>query len=103
VGEPQIKFSKGLWNKKNGLGYYDARNSMLHDILENHEFSGKSISDLREFFGNAPNHSFNDSIVVQYNIITDFGRDIDPVNTKDLLFYLDSDSIVTSCVVVEDE
>lgn len=91
-GVPQIKFDKELWNK-NYDGYHDRR-SMIEDVTVNHDFNGKNIEDLRTFFGYANHHTTNDTIVVQYDIYTDFGWDIDPVYTEDLLYYLNKDSVV---------
>ena len=89
---PQIKYDKELWNIKYD-GYYDRR-SMIEDVMINHNFNGKNIEDLRSFFGYANFHTMNDTIVVQYDIYTDFGWNIDPVYTEDLLYYLNRDSVV---------
>ncbi|WP_300662370.1 hypothetical protein [Fluviicola sp.] len=97
------KFNKTDWNHRMSEGYYDKREAMLEDLLMNHPLKGKNIRQLRQLFGSDDLEVFkyDHQWMIQMNIITDYGWDIDPVYTKDLFVYLDKDSVVTSLKVKE--
>lgn len=97
------KFNKTDWNNKRSDGYYDKREPMLDDLLANHHLKGKNIAQLRTLFG--PNDlevfEYDNQLIIQMNIVTDFKWNIDPQYTKDLFLYLNKDSVVTSFEVKE--
>lgn len=84
-------------------GYFDRREPMLDDLLENHSLKGQSIGKLRKLFGSndLEVYEYDHQLTIQMNIVTDYGWDIDPQYTKDLFLYLNQDSVVTSFEVKE--
>lgn len=95
------KFEKNKWNQKNDLGYYDYRESMLDDVVKNYQLKGKSIQQLRSMFGDLDIFSEKIGCQIQFNIITEFGTNIDPIYSKDLIFKLNADSIIVDIQVTE--
>lgn len=98
------KFEKTKWNQRNDVGYYSNRERMLDDLLVNHHLKGSHISRIRTLFDYleiSPSDSGKSTIY--FSIITDFGSNIDPQYTKDLYLHLNSDSIVTSYEIIEDQ
>jgi len=97
-----IKFDKIKWNQRNGSGYYDCRDLMLEDLLQNHNIKGSKIDELRNLFGEINPISLpNGNSALNFNIVTDFKYDIDPQYTKDLILYLDKDSVVSNYKIKE--
>ena len=97
------KFNKTDWNHRMSEGNYDQREAMLEDLLTNHPLKGKNIGELRALFGadDLEVFKYDHQLIIQMNILTDYGWDIDPVYTKDLFLYLDQDSVVSSLKVKE--
>jgi hypothetical protein len=95
------KFEKNKWNQKNDLGYYDYRESMLEDVVKNYQLKGKSIQQLRNMFGELDIFYEKMGCQIQFNIITEFGANIDPIYSKDLIFKLNADSIIVDVHVTE--
>ena len=78
-----ITFEKNGWQQKDDLGFYPNRNKMLNDLTINHNLKGLSYKKIIELIGEPEkNITANNSIF--YNIITDYGHDIDPVYSKTL-------------------
>jgi len=87
------KFNTQRWNLKDDIGHYSYRESMLDDLLENHKIKGLSITELEKFLGEIKIDEPNKN-EIYFNIVTDFGFDIDPFYRKDLILELDKNSIV---------
>jgi hypothetical protein len=96
----QEQFNKQKWNLKDDIGYYSYREPMLDDLLENHKIKGLSVTELEKLLGEIKIDVSNKN-EVYFNIVTDFGFDIDPVYTKDLILELDKNSIVKEYKIVE--
>ena len=84
-----IKFDKVGWNQKGDLNSYSNREKMLNDLMENHNFKGMNYSELLKLLGEPENYSDIEAGVIYYNIITEYGSNIDPVNVKNLKIKLD--------------
>jgi len=93
----QSKFNKQDWNEKAGWDY-PFRDHMLSDLAQHHQLTGLSYQQLKDSLGNP---DIVDTSGVYYQIIIDYGTDIDPVHTKDLMLKLNRDSIVTSFQIKE--
>ena len=80
---------------RDDLGLYPSRDKMLNDLLENYKIKDIPYSELIKLIGN-PEYidTTNSKVTLQYNILTDFGHDIDPVHTKTLEIELQTDSVV---------
>jgi len=95
----QIKFDKNKWQPNGETEqppYY--RREMLNDLLTNYKLVGKQYANIISLLG-IP--SFKDSCNFGYNVIVDYGSDIDPIYTKTLDFVFSKDSIIISCKVNE--
>ncbi len=98
--QPDLDFDKTRWLEEVD-GYYPRREAMLEDLTTNHKLKGLTYSELVELLGKP---MITDNLnVLSYDVVTDFGTDIDPVYNKDLMFILNSDSIVMSFKIVENK
>ncbi len=98
-GITEEKFDKAKWNYYEDPAFPPShRKKMIKDLTTNYKLSGMSYSELVALLGK-PN--FRDSLFVGYEADVDYGRDIDPVYIKNLLFTLSKDSIITSFRVHE--
>ena len=93
----QAKFDKVKWMTKDDIEF-PFRNKMLKDLMTNYKLTGIKYSEVIKLLGE-PN--FSDSASFAYQVIEDYGRDIDPVYTKNLDFEFDKDSVITSYKIVE--
>ena len=96
-----IKFEKSGWSQKDDPDGYLKRESMLNDLLENHKLKGMQYKNLIDLLGLPENYSDQEENILTYNIVTDYGYDIDPVYIKNLEIKLAKDSIVEGYKVVE--
>lgn len=95
--QPNMKFNKTDWNSKEDWDY-PYREDMLNDLVKNHKIKGLTYHQLIDSIGK-PEHDSKGAVF--YNVITDFGSDIDPVYIKTLTLHLNKDSIVNGFEVVE--
>lgn len=86
------KFDRNKWNDKNDWDY-PYRDAMADDLMKHHKLKGLSFKQLKDLLG-AP-ENFTDADSIYYQLIMDYGWDIDPVHTKYLVFKLNKDSVVT--------
>ncbi|MES2589417.1 MAG: hypothetical protein V4622_10585 [Bacteroidota bacterium] len=96
-----VEYNKELWDVKNDGFYYSNREFMLDDLINNYHLKGKHIKELNEIFNNVVVDTFENHYRISFNIVTDYGWNIDPVYTKDLILELNKDSIVKSVEVFE--
>ena len=93
------KFDKIKWRE-----YYDPgipnpnRSKMLDDLIRNYKLVNIKYSQLIDLLGK-PDHI--ESSEISYHIVVDYGKDIDPIYTKNLDFSFKRDSIITSYKVTE--
>jgi hypothetical protein len=92
------KFDKKEWGEKEDWDYI-YRDGMIDDLLAHHRLKGLSYHQLIDLLGQPENLTNNDG--KYYQLLVDFGSDIDPVHTKYLVFQLNRDSIVTSYKIKE--
>lgn len=69
---------------------------MVNDLLENYHLKGKHYHEIIRLLGDP---DFNEKNEFGYVIEEDFGWDIDPVYTKNLLISMNGDSTVSSVEV----
>jgi len=93
------KFDKRRWTESVESTIPDSyRSEVLPDLLENRRLVGLRTAELTHLLGQP---DFTDSVSITYKIIEEYGFDIDPVRTKDVVFEYSSDSVVTSYSIVE--
>jgi hypothetical protein len=93
----QIKYDKGKWMTKDDMEF-PYRNKMLKDLTTNYKLVGLKHREIIILLGE-PNYS--DSSSFAYQVIEDYGSDIDPVYTKNLDFEYNKDSIITAFKIAE--
>jgi hypothetical protein len=81
------KFDRELWDVQDDIHSYPYRDAMLDDLFQKHTLVGIRFKELVKIIG-TPNNDLN------YHIYDDYGSDIDPIESKNLSFSLNSDSIV---------
>jgi hypothetical protein len=95
------KFDKAFWQQRGDLGIYPKREKMLKDLMSHHQLKGLTYKQLIDLLGEPETDSDEESNTATYNILTDYGRDIDPVYIKNLDVKFSSDSIVTDVNINE--
>ena len=73
---------------------YANREHMVRDLMENHLQKGMTFQELTTLIGPPENYSNMDINTVGYEIMVDYGWDIDPVEGKTLYIELSKDSTV---------
>lgn len=96
----QRKFDKAQW-QDGDIEQYPYRDAMLNDLLTHYHLKGMTYKQLTQLLGGANRWESSNLDSPYYDIIVDYGNDIDPVYTKTLTFYLNKDSVVTSYKVKE--
>lgn len=94
VKEP-MKFDKSGWNDYSD-GIYLYREQMLNDLIENHKLKGLTYHQLVDLLGKPDGYDET----VYYEVVVEYGSNIDPVYVKSLLFDL-QDSVVSRYEVKE--
>lgn len=93
----EIKFHKSKWAEKEDMEFL-YRDRMLKDLTTNFKLVGLKNNEIVELLGK-PNYSDNTSC--GYEVIVDYGWDIDPIYTKDLCFEFNDDNMVISFKITE--
>jgi hypothetical protein len=88
------KFDKTKWLVQSDIGQYPNRNSMINDLLNNHHLKGLSYKKLIDLIGEPAKNMTGENNEIYYQILTEYGSDIDPVNTKTLIIKLNNDSTI---------
>lgn len=96
-----ITFDKYGWIIQDDLGLYPNRDKMLDDLTKNQKLEGLTYNQLIDKLGHPVKYSPGDSNTIYYEIVTDYGHDIDPVYIKTLEFKFDNDSIIKSFKINE--
>ena len=95
----QVKFDKNKWNEQiDPLFPSRYRAKMLNDLTVHNKLVGLNYRQLIESLGTPDN---KDSNVASYKIVVEYGSDIDPVYTKQLMLSYSKDSAITSFKIVE--
>ena len=90
--QKQVKFEQNKWDARNDIDY-NHREFMIQDLKENYLKPGIKYKEVEKLLGKNYNERSEDSIQLQYEIYTDFGTDIDPVETKTFIVNFTSDSV----------
>jgi hypothetical protein len=73
---------------------------MIDDLIKNYELKGKKYHEIIELLDRPQGKEDND-LQIFYDIDVNYGRDIDPVYSKTLMFQFDKDSVVNMFKVEE--
>jgi outer membrane protein assembly factor BamE (lipoprotein component of BamABCDE complex) len=96
-----IPFEKNGWQKKSDF-VYPKRDAMVQDLMDNHKLVGLTTREVRDLLGSPDYTELGDKPNwMTYQVVLDFGWDIDPVHTKDLVLEFNQDSVVTKVDLLE--
>jgi hypothetical protein len=90
-----VKFEENKWKSRNDIDYCH-REFMIQDLKESYLKPGIKYNEVAKLLGENDNERSEDSIQLQYEIYTDFGTDIDPVETKTFIVNFNSDSLLVN-------
>ncbi|MGS0747374.1 hypothetical protein [Halpernia sp. GG3] len=94
-GNQQIKFDKEKWNKRDDI-FYAYREKMVADLMENHLKKGMTYKNVISLLGKSENYQNDPTNTIGYEIMVDYGWNIDPQKGKTLYIEFTKDSIVDS-------
>lgn len=93
--QKQVKFEQNKWKTRNDIDY-NHREFMIQDLKANYLKPGIKYKEVEKLLGGNYNERSEDSIQLQYEIYTDFGTDLDPVETKTFIVNFTSDSVLVN-------
>ena len=97
----EIKFDKVKWDEQPDLVFTPPyRKKMLKDLTTNHKLVGLKYLEIISLLG-APNFQDSATASFGYDIIINYGSDVDPIYTKTLNFTISKDSVIISFKVNE--
>ena len=71
---------------------------MVDDIIQNKKFIGLNFSQILDSLGQP---TLLENMQIFYLVKTDYGTDIDPVYSRDLVLTINKDSVVTGVSIKE--
>ena len=83
-----IAFNKKGFSIRGDIGSYPNRDRMLNDLIQNQKLRGLTHKQLVDKIGEPEKNTFGDTSILYYDILTDYGYDIDPVYIITLEFKL---------------
>jgi hypothetical protein len=92
-GIKEKKFDKSTWNEMDDI-FYANRESMVSDLMTNYLRKGMTFDQLTELIGRPENFGNIEPNMIGYEIMVDYGWNIDPVEGKTLFFELSKDSTI---------
>lgn len=101
-----IPFEKNDWQKKFD-GDYPNHDAMVQDLLNHHKLIGLTTRAVTELLGEEDRIELVERPKAEgrnymtYQVLEDFGGDIDPVHTKHLVLEFNEDSVVTKVDLLE--
>lgn len=95
------QFNKTAWSERGDLGIYPNREKILNDLMNNHRLKGLTYKQLIDLLGEPEKYKDEEPNTGTYNIVTDYGGDIDPVYVKNLEVKFSTDSIVKNVSINE--
>lgn len=87
----QVKFNQNKWKTRNDIDY-NHREFMIEDIRNSYLKKGMKLTEVESLLGKSQYESDSDSIMLQYEIYTNYGWDIDPIETKTFILNFNADS-----------
>ena len=92
-GNQHMEFDKEKWNERDDM-FYTNREKMVTDLMKNHLKTGMTYKEVLNLLGNSENYQNAPPNVIGYEIMVDYGWNIDPQKGKTLYIELTNDSIV---------
>src|SRR5690606_30358934 len=89
-GNQQMEFDKEKWNERDDM-FYANREKMVTDLMKNHLKTGMTYKEVLNLLGNSENYQNAPPNVIGYEIMVDYGWNIDPQKGKTLYIELTND------------
>ena len=89
------KFDRSTWNERNDM-FYANRESMIQDLMGNYLKEGMNLQEVIDLIGQPENYANMKPNTIGYEIMVDYGWDIDPVEGKTLYIEFSQDSVITN-------
>jgi len=89
----EMKFDKKYWNERDDM-FYANRNKMVNDLIKNHLKNEMKYSEIINLLGQPENFASKKEGEIIYEIETDYGRNIDPVEGQNLILKFSKDSLL---------
>ena len=87
------KFDKTTWNVKNDM-FFANREKMVKDLMKNHLKKGMTYEKVIDLLGQSENYQDDPPNTICYEIMVDYGRNIDPQKGKTLYIEFSRDSTI---------
>jgi len=89
----QMEFDKEKWNERDDI-FYANREKMVSDLMKNHLKKGMAYKEVLDLLGNSENYQNDPRNTIGYEIMVDYGWNIDPQKGKTLYIEFTNDSTV---------
>ena len=86
-----MEFDKSKWNERFD-GFYEYRENMVEDLMQNHLKKGTDYKKVVELLGEPVDSQNNKTNEISYEIMVDYGWNIDPMEGKVLYLEFEKDS-----------
>ncbi len=86
-----MEFDKSKWNERFD-GFYEYRENMVKDLMQNHLKKGMEYRTVVELLGEPVDSENNKTNEISYEIMVDYGWNIDPMEGKILYLEFEKDS-----------
>jgi len=94
----QIKFDKKAWSTKEDFFPCACRQYMIEDLKRNYKLTGINEKELIKILGE-PDQI--DTSIISYELIVEYGNNIDPIYTKTLNFKVDTNKNILNFEIAE--
>ena len=91
----EINFDKNKW-RKSFDGYYEYREQMKSDLMDNHLKIGMQYDSVIKLLGEPQNYHNAKENEITYEITVDYKWNIDPMEGKNMYIEFDVDSTLTN-------
>ncbi len=88
-----MKFEKSKWEKSFDE-FYEYRKNMVQDVMENHLKKGMKLKKVIELLGKPRNYQNENNFEIVYEITVNYGKNIDPIESKELYIEFNKDSTI---------
>lgn len=89
----RMEFDKEKWNERDDI-FYANREKMVTDLMENHLKKGMTYKEVLNLLGSSENYQNDSPNTIGYEIMVDYGWNIDPQKGTTLYIEFTNDSIV---------
>ena len=86
-----MEFDKSKWNERLD-GFYEYRENMVEDLMQNHLKKGMDYKGVVELLGEPIDSKNNKTNEISYEIMVDYGWNIDPMEGEVLYLEFEKDS-----------